>query len=136
MVDAQGELAWSAEMGVWGRMRGLVGDARCCPFRWPGQYEDAETGLYYNRFRYYEPESGQYVSQDPIRLIGGTAVYAYPREISSQTDPLGLACNDIQQRREDDRPQLLFAIRIVSRPSTFPIWRTASISASQYRSSD
>ena len=33
-----------------------------------GQYEDVETGLYYNRFRYYNPESGLYISQDPIRL--------------------------------------------------------------------
>ena len=44
------------------------------PFRYQGQYEDIETGLYYNRFRYYSPESGTYISQDPIRLAGGTGV--------------------------------------------------------------
>ena len=47
------------------------------PFRYQGQYEDIETGLYYNRFRYYSPESGTYISQDPIRLAGGLAFYGY-----------------------------------------------------------
>ncbi|WP_202807474.1 RHS repeat-associated core domain-containing protein [Gilliamella sp. wkB18] len=40
------------------------------PFRQLGQYEDVETGLYYNRFRYYHPETGLYISQDPIGLAG------------------------------------------------------------------
>ncbi|WP_454986631.1 RHS repeat-associated core domain-containing protein [Capnocytophaga bilenii] len=47
------------------------------PFRYQGQYEDIETGLYYNRFRYYSPESGTYISQDPIGLLGGKALYGY-----------------------------------------------------------
>ncbi|SUB89296.1 Cell wall-associated polypeptide CWBP200 [Porphyromonas macacae] len=41
-----------------------------CPFRYQGQYEDEETGLYYNRFRYYDPNAGNYISQDPIGLEG------------------------------------------------------------------
>jgi RHS family protein len=41
-----------------------------CPFRYQGQYEDSETGLYYNRFRYYDPSTGAYISQDPIGLAG------------------------------------------------------------------
>ena len=40
------------------------------PFRYQGQYEDSETGLYYNRFRYYDPSTGAYISQDPIGLAG------------------------------------------------------------------
>ena len=47
------------------------------PFRFPGQYEDEETGLYYNRFRYYDPEAGQYTSRDPIGLRGGLRLHAY-----------------------------------------------------------
>ncbi|EFI16444.1 Rhs family protein [Bacteroidetes oral taxon 274 str. F0058] len=39
-----------------------------CPFRYQGQYEDSETELYYNRFRYYSPDEGMYISQDPIEL--------------------------------------------------------------------
>jgi RHS repeat-associated protein len=67
-----------------------------CPFRWPGQYEDAETGLYYNRFRYYDSESGQYASQDPIRLEGGLSPHAYPEDPVRSYDPLGLkSCTDV-----------------------------------------
>jgi RHS repeat-associated protein len=62
-----------------------------CPFRWPGQYEDEETGLYYNRFRYYDPESGEYTSQDPSGLRGGMALYAYVWDPLKLVDPLGLA---------------------------------------------
>ncbi|QPA56734.1 RHS repeat-associated core domain-containing protein [Lysinibacillus sphaericus] len=41
------------------------------PFRYQGQYEDEETGLYYNRFRYYSPTEGMYTQKDPIGLKGG-----------------------------------------------------------------
>ncbi|MGG6229992.1 RHS repeat-associated core domain-containing protein [Tenacibaculum sp. SDUM215027] len=61
------------------------------PFRYQGQYEDEETGLYYNRFRYYSPESGTYISQDPIGLAGGMPnMYAYVYDTNTQLDPLGL----------------------------------------------
>lgn len=43
-------------------MRALAGPRTACPFRYQGQYEDTETGLYYNRFRYYDPEAGQYLA--------------------------------------------------------------------------
>ncbi|MFC5446615.1 RHS repeat-associated core domain-containing protein [Rhizobium halophytocola] len=43
-----------------------------CPWRCPGQYEDAETGLYYNRHRHYDPLAGQYASPDPIGLRRGS----------------------------------------------------------------
>ncbi|MDC6117325.1 RHS repeat-associated core domain-containing protein [Serratia rubidaea] len=42
------------------------------PLRFQGQYFDAETGLHYNRYRYYDPQTGSYISQDPIGLVGGT----------------------------------------------------------------
>ena len=46
-------------------------EERCfIPFRFQGQYEDEETGLYYKRFRYYAPNTGNYISQDPIGLSG------------------------------------------------------------------
>ena len=63
-----------------------------CPFRWQGQYLDAETGLYYNRFRYYDPEAGQYVSQDPIGLAGGNpTLYGYVGDCNTWIDVFGLA---------------------------------------------
>ena len=50
-----------------------VGD---CPFRYQGQYENKETGLYYNRFRYYDSSTGGYISKDPIRLAGRLTLYS------------------------------------------------------------
>ena len=53
------------------------------PFRQLDQYEDEETGLYYNRFRYYDPRIGNYISQDPIRLGGSNpTLYAYVHNYS------------------------------------------------------
>jgi RHS repeat-associated protein len=64
---------------------------RDCPFRYQGQYEDTETGLYYNRFRYYDPETGQYISQDPIRLKGGIALHNYVSNPNTSIDVFGLS---------------------------------------------
>jgi len=61
------------------------------PWRFPGQYEDAETGLYYNRFRYYDPGLGRYLSEDPIGLSGGVALFGYVSAPPTWIDPLGLA---------------------------------------------
>ena len=54
-----------------GNLRNLHGSRQFIPFRQLGLYEDEETGLYYNRFRYYDPRIGNYIRQDPIRLAGG-----------------------------------------------------------------
>ena len=62
-----------------------------CHFRFAGQYEDRETGLYYNRFRYYDKDSGQYISPDPIGLLGGFNPYGYVHCPTGFIDPLGLA---------------------------------------------
>jgi RHS repeat-associated protein len=91
MVDGDGRARWSATTGIYGELRNLDGERHACPFRWPGQYEDAETGLYYNRHRYYDPESGEYTSQDPIGLDGGLTLYGYVADPLAWTDPLGLA---------------------------------------------
>ncbi|PAN67335.1 hypothetical protein CIW68_21985, partial [Enterobacter cloacae] len=58
--------------------------------RLPGQQYDEETGLYYNRHRYYDPKQGLYITQDPIGLRGGWNAYIYPLNPLSQVDPLGL----------------------------------------------
>ena len=58
-----------------------------------GQYEDDETRLYYNRFRYYDPRIGNYISQDPIRLAGNNStLYGYVVDCNTQDDLFGLEC--------------------------------------------
>ena len=61
-----------------------------CNHRFVGQYYDEESELHYNRFRYYSPETGQYISHDPIGLLGGFNPYGYVGLPTAFVDPLGL----------------------------------------------
>jgi RHS repeat-associated protein len=92
MYDAKGEKTWEAQLDIYGRVRTFVGRSLSdCPFRYQGQYEDAETGLYYNRFRYYDPSIGSYISQDPIGLLGyNPTLYGYVKDVNSWIDVFGL----------------------------------------------
>ena len=89
--DEAGEKVWACELDIYGKVRKLEGDKELVPFRYSGQYEDVETGLYYNRFRYYSAEEGVYVSQDPIRLHGGDNLYAYVHDPAVWADATGLS---------------------------------------------
>ena len=88
-------------MDVYGRVRTFTGSSLSdCPFRYQGQYEDAETGLYYNRFRYYDPNIGSYLSQDPIGLAGGNpTLYGYVKDPNTWIDEFGLECDIAKTRR-------------------------------------
>jgi rhs family protein len=80
------------ELDIYGRVRMEEAETNFVPFLFQGQYNDHETGLAYNRFRYYAPEWGMYISQDPIRLEAGlTNPYAYVHDTNGWIDPLGLA---------------------------------------------
>jgi RHS repeat-associated protein len=96
LVDRRGEIVWAANFSVWGRARKQPAGAIDCPIRFPGQWFDSETGLHYNRFRYYEAEAGRFISPDPIRLYGGLNAYIYTRNPINWTDPFGLkeGCGD------------------------------------------
>ncbi|QMV14615.1 RHS repeat-associated core domain-containing protein [Vibrio spartinae] len=61
------------------------------PLRFQGQYYDAETGLHYNRHRYYSPSTGRFTTADPIGLAGGLNNYQYVPNPTGWVDPLGLA---------------------------------------------
>ncbi|MCK7431184.1 RHS repeat-associated core domain-containing protein [Enterobacter chengduensis] len=63
------------------------------PLRFQGQYHDAESGLYYNRHRYYDPGVGRYLSPDPVGLAGGINLYSYVPNPLGWIDPLGLKCS-------------------------------------------
>ena len=89
--DEQGNKVWSAELDIYGRVKEFTGEKDFIPFRYQGQYEDVEIGLYYNRFRYYDPEQGNYTQIDPIGLAGGNpTLYGYVRDPNRMIDSLGL----------------------------------------------
>ena len=68
-----------------------MGEDGFIPFRYQGQYEDMETGLYYNRFRYYSPSDGCYTQLDPIGLEGNNpTLYGYVSNPNIYIDPFGL----------------------------------------------
>ncbi len=91
MYSRTGEKVWEMDLSIYGAVRNMEGWREACPFRYPGQYEDVETGLYYNRFRYYDGEMGGYLSQDPIRLDGGRQFYSYVKDVNTWLDEYGLA---------------------------------------------
>jgi RHS repeat-associated protein len=103
LTDTDGNLQWTATYKAWGNV--LQAATPCLqaikqvesgPFeqvqalRFQGQYFDIETGLHYNRFRYYDPDIGRFVSQDPISLNGGNNLYQFAPNPGRWIDPFGL----------------------------------------------
>ncbi|CAI2794329.1 Cell wall-associated polypeptide CWBP200 [Serratia ficaria] len=99
VTDAAGNLRWSGNYDTFGKLQGqtVEGAARRNgaqydqPLRYAGQYQDDESGLHYNLFRYYEPEVGRFTTQDPIGLHGGLNLYQYAPNPLGWVDPLGLS---------------------------------------------
>ncbi|HEJ1400964.1 TPA: RHS repeat protein, partial [Pseudomonas aeruginosa] len=76
-TDASGQIAWQWQSDAFGRGEALSQGSTQVNLRFPGQYYDAESGLHYNYFRDYDPETGRYVESDPIGLAGGLNTYVY-----------------------------------------------------------
>ncbi|MDM5181981.1 RHS domain-containing protein [Massilia sp. DJPM01] len=98
LTDADGSLAWAGSYRAWGNVLTVDIPAPAAaaleqvqPIRFQGQYFEAETGLHYNRFRYYDPDIGRFVSQDPIGLAGGFNTYQYAPNPVTWVDPAGLS---------------------------------------------
>ncbi|WP_329586290.1 DUF6531 domain-containing protein [Kitasatospora sp. NBC_01250] len=92
LVTLDGQVVWSADTDLWGRrLNGDPAHAPTCPLGRPGQYHDAETGLEYNHFRYYDPATGRYLSTDPLGLSAGPNPHAYVPNPLFWIDPYGLA---------------------------------------------
>ena len=90
LVDRTGRVVWSARYSAHGELQALDTAEIDNPLRLQGQYADPETGLHYNRFRYYDPKSASFISQDPLGLGAGQNHYALAPNVWSWADPLGL----------------------------------------------
>ena len=91
-TDQFGNLLWVGEYDAWGSLKteNRVYPNAHQPFRLQNQYCDEETGLHYNLMRYYDPNSGRFVNQDPIGLLGGEHLYAFAPNAMGWVDVLGL----------------------------------------------
>ncbi|WP_136485613.1 AHH domain-containing protein [Vibrio sp. H11] len=102
LCSENGDIVWRGEQGLWqghhqtlqSNIKQLFEDAANdpvqCDLRYQGQIEDKESGLYYNLNRYYDADSGQYLSSDPIGMLGGLRPQAYVHNPMEWVDPLGL----------------------------------------------
>ncbi|WP_409295977.1 RHS repeat-associated core domain-containing protein, partial [Pseudomonas sp. KCJK8670] len=93
--DHHGEVAWAGQYKAWGEVREERSEwakqvGMTNPIRFQGQYHDHKTGLHYNRYRYYDPRIGRFVSQDPIRYTGGLNLFAYTPNPIFWVDTRGL----------------------------------------------
>ncbi|WP_437956812.1 RHS repeat-associated core domain-containing protein [Sorangium sp. So ce119] len=92
LVSGRGEVLADLRPTIWGHVEPSASARAETPLRYPGQYFDEETGLCYNRYRFYEPRIGRYVSPDPVGLLGGLDPFAYCHQQPFRFhDPLGLA---------------------------------------------
>ena len=124
VISERGALLWAADHDTWGSLRAkAVGqqgaeeedywltlsnesaqaqpdwhpDPTFCPIRFQGQWEDGETGLYQNRYRYFDCWSGTYVQPDIARLGGGLSLHSYVEFPTTFVDPLGLRGVNVRQ---------------------------------------
>ncbi|SPL71756.1 PAAR-like domain-containing protein [Acinetobacter stercoris] len=108
LTSHEGDIAWEAVYQAWGntvtvewqevaqelnpiRLNSIEQAYLLQPHRFQGQIYDAETGLHYNRFRYYDPDMGRFISHDPIGLLGGENHFQYAPNPVEWVDRLGLA---------------------------------------------
>jgi RHS repeat-associated protein len=75
IISSSGRIVWSVMYSAFGRLTAVKEIEN--NIRFPGQYFDDETGLHYNLFRYYDSDTGRYISADPAGIDGGLNLYAY-----------------------------------------------------------
>jgi RHS repeat-associated protein len=119
LLDESGKVVWSALYDAWGKRitklphtvkdKGWLVKEVDQPLRLQGQYWDEETGLHYNRWRYYEPGIGAFVSQDPLGLAAGENVYGFGANAQGWIDPLGLCkkSSELKQHVRNEYQRLI-----------------------------
>lgn len=95
-IDDTGNVAWHTRTTLWGTTTWNRDAPAYTPLRFPGQYHDPETGLHYNYFRTYDPETGRYLSPDPLGLEPADNPATYVTNPHSWVDPLGLTPMDCE----------------------------------------
>ncbi|MFE0203177.1 putative T7SS-secreted protein [Streptomyces sp. NPDC058985] len=91
LIDDQGDIAWRTRSTMWGTTTWPTSSTTYTPLRFPGQYYDPETGLHYNYFRHYDPETARYLTPDPLGLSPAANPQTFVRNPHRWRDPLGLA---------------------------------------------
>ncbi|NJD10278.1 MAG: hypothetical protein FIB01_07475 [Gemmatimonadetes bacterium] len=97
----RGEPVWQAVLRPYGSARVAPESSIDYDLRFPGHLLDPQTGLHYNRFRYYSPELGRYLQSDPTGIVGGLNLYAYTPRPLTRVDVRGLACGDDPKKPKD-----------------------------------
>ncbi|MFE7093887.1 putative T7SS-secreted protein [Streptomyces erythrochromogenes] len=103
LVDESGDLAWRTRTTLWGTTTWTRDATAYTPLRFPGQYFDPESGLHYNHFRYYDPESARYLSQDPLGLAPAPNTATYVNNPQTWSDPRGLSPCPLFDNRMPDQ---------------------------------
>ncbi|MGW4101975.1 DUF6531 domain-containing protein [Streptomyces sp. NPDC004976] len=91
LVDEGGDVVWRTRATLWGLTAWNVDASAYTPLRFPGQYYDPETGLHYNYFRHYDPETARYLTPDPLGLAPAPNPVAYVANPHTGVDLLGLS---------------------------------------------
>ncbi|MFJ2441229.1 RHS repeat-associated core domain-containing protein [Streptomyces sp. NPDC087658] len=91
LVSESGGIAWRSRATCWGNTAWNTSATAYTPLRFPGQYADPETGLHYNRFRHYDPDTARYTSPDPLGLAPAPNPVGYVTNPWAWADPFGLA---------------------------------------------
>jgi RHS repeat-associated protein len=105
LTDSENNIVWQAHYSVFGKATVTVNKIDN-PIRFQGQYYDSESGLHYNHFRYYDPQTGRFISQDPIGLLGGINHYQYAPNHVNWIDPLGLCAKEDSPSYEERKQKL------------------------------
>ena len=109
LTDASGKIVWSAHYRAYGNVIKFDINEISNPLRFQGQYYDEESGLHYNRDRYYNPNTGRYLTPDPIKLAGGLNSYQYVPNPTGWVDPLGLMSveGDCPKGQSSSNPEII-----------------------------
>ena len=116
LTNQDGDVIWLTYDRAWGGSfetiykpqfidNWAISESELQPIKFQGQCLDTETGLHYNRFRYYDSDVGMFISRDPIGLLGGNNVFQYAPNPIGWIDPWGLKARDCSNTTRAEREE-------------------------------